>query len=44
MGLSLVAMLAGAFGLVSVTENAIAQEFIDAAAIMWALVPAKKRS
>ncbi|MFM2024153.1 MAG: hypothetical protein RLZZ56_166, partial [Actinomycetota bacterium] len=44
MGLSLFAMLAGAFGLVSVTENAIAQEFIDAAAILWALVPAKKRS
>jgi heavy metal translocating P-type ATPase len=44
MGLSLIAMLAGAFGLVSVTENAIAQEFIDAAAVLWALVPAKKRS
>lgn len=42
MGLSLFAMLAGAFGLVSVTENAIAQEFIDAAAILWALVPIKK--
>jgi heavy metal translocating P-type ATPase len=42
MGLSLVAMLSGAFGLVSVTENAIAQEFIDAAAILWALVPVKK--
>jgi heavy metal translocating P-type ATPase len=41
MGLSLVAMLSGAFGLVSVTENAIAQEFIDAAAILWALVPVK---
>ena len=41
MGLSLVAMLAGAFGLVSVTENAIAQEFIDAVAIFWALLPAK---
>lgn len=44
MGLSLLAMLSGAFGLVSVTENAIAQEFIDAAAILWALVPiARKR-
>ena len=43
MGLSLVAMLAGAFGLVSVTENAIAQEFIDAAAIFWALLPAKAK-
>jgi heavy metal translocating P-type ATPase len=39
MGLSLIAMLSGAFGIVSVTENAIAQEFIDAAAILWALVP-----
>lgn len=44
MGLSLIAMLSGAFGLVSVTENAIAQEFIDAAAILWALVPTKRSS
>lgn len=43
MGLSLVAMIAGAFGLVSVTQNAIAQEFIDAIAILWALVPAVRR-
>ena len=43
MGLSLVAMFAGAFGLVSVTENAIAQEFIDATAILWALVPAVRK-
>jgi P-type E1-E2 ATPase len=42
MGLSLVAMLSGAFGILSVTENAIAQEFIDAAAILWALVPTKR--
>ena len=42
MGLSLIAMLSGAFGFVSVTENAIAQEFIDAAAILWALVPTKR--
>lgn len=42
MGLSVVAMLSGAFGLVSITENAVAQEFIDAAAILWALVPTKK--
>lgn len=40
MGLSLAAMFAGAFGLVSVTQNAVAQEFIDAIAILWALVPA----
>lgn len=44
MGLSLIAMLGGAFGLVTITENAIAQEFIDAAAILWALVPAKRRA
>ena len=44
MGLSVVAMISGAFGLVSITENAIAQEFIDAAAILWALVPTKKRA
>jgi heavy metal translocating P-type ATPase len=43
MGLSLVAMLAGAFSVLSVTGNAIAQEFIDAIAILWALVPAKNR-
>ncbi|MEY4398284.1 MAG: hypothetical protein RLZ53_860 [Actinomycetota bacterium] len=43
MGLSLIAMLGGASGLVTITENAIAQEFIDAAAILWALVPAKRR-
>jgi cation transport ATPase len=43
MGLSLVAMLFGAFGLVSVTQNAIAQEFIDAIAIFWALVPAVRK-
>jgi hypothetical protein len=43
MGLSLVAMLAGAFSVLSVTGNAIAQEFIDAVAIVWALVPAKNR-
>jgi heavy metal translocating P-type ATPase len=43
MGLSLVAMLAGAFSILSVTGNAIAQEFIDAVAILWALVPAKNR-
>ncbi len=41
MGLSLIAMIFGAFGLVSVTENAIAQELIDALAILWALVPSQ---
>ena len=44
MGLSLIAMFGGAFGLVTITENAVAQEFIDAAAIIWALVPAKRRA
>lgn len=43
MGLSLFAMLGGAFGILTITENAIAQEFIDAAAILWALLPPKKR-
>ncbi|MFM2384534.1 MAG: hypothetical protein RL166_408 [Actinomycetota bacterium] len=43
MGLSLVAMMAGAFGVVSVTQNAIAQEFIDAIAILWALLPAVRK-
>jgi heavy metal translocating P-type ATPase len=43
MGLSVIAMISGAFGFVSITENAIAQEFIDAATILWALVPSKKR-
>ena len=42
MGLSVIAMMLGAFGVASVTGNAIAQEFIDAAAILWALVPARK--
>lgn len=44
MGLSLLAMFGGAFGILTITENAIAQEFIDAAAILWALVPAKRRA
>ncbi|MEY4349809.1 MAG: hypothetical protein RL719_1106, partial [Actinomycetota bacterium] len=41
MSLSLIAMVVGAFGLASPTQNAIAQELIDAAAILWALVPAR---
>lgn len=44
MTLSILAMLSGAFGLVSPTENAIAQEAIDAAAILWALVPPRRRA
>ena len=41
MGLSVVAMVSGAFALTTVTQNALIQEFIDALAIMWALVPTK---
>jgi P-type E1-E2 ATPase len=39
MGLSVVAMVAGAFGLVSVTQNALLQEVVDALAILIALIP-----
>lgn len=39
MGLSIVAMFAGAFGVVSVTQNALLQEVIDALAIVVALIP-----
>ena len=37
MGLSLVAMFAGAFGLMSASQGAVSQEFIDVIAIAWAL-------
>jgi P-type E1-E2 ATPase len=37
------AMLLGAFGIFNATAAAVTQEFIDAAAILWALVPAKSR-
>jgi P-type E1-E2 ATPase len=37
------AMLLGAFGIFNATASAVTQEFIDAAAILWALVPAKSR-
>ncbi|MFM6966882.1 MAG: HAD-IC family P-type ATPase, partial [Rhodoluna sp.] len=43
MTLATGAMLLGAFGFFSATASAVAQEFIDAAAILWALVPAKSR-
>ena len=43
MGLSLIAMTAGAMSVLSVTQNAVAQEFIDAIAILWALVPAVRK-
>jgi heavy metal translocating P-type ATPase len=44
MGLSIVAMFAGAFGVVSVTQNALLQEVVDALAILVALVPVKLSS
>lgn len=43
MGLAMVAMLAAAFGIFNATTSAISQELIDAAAILWALVPVALR-
>ena len=43
MTLATAAMLLGAFGLFSATASAVTQEFIDAAAILWALVPSASR-
>ena len=37
MGLSFIAMLLGAFGIFNASQGAIAQEFIDVIAILWAL-------
>lgn len=37
MGLALIGMLLGAFGVLSPSQGAIAQEFIDVIAILWAL-------
>lgn len=39
MGLALVAMTFAAFGWLNPSESALVQEFIDAAAIIWALMP-----
>jgi P-type E1-E2 ATPase len=39
MGLAMAAMFAATFGLLNSTAAAISQEFIDMAAILWALVP-----
>lgn len=39
MGLAGLAMFAAAFGFLNATGSAITQEFIDTAAILWALVP-----
>lgn len=41
MGLSVLAMFSGALGLTTITQNALLQEFIDAVAILLALVPSK---
>jgi P-type E1-E2 ATPase len=41
MAMSLAAMVLGAFGLLSPTQNALFQEVIDAVAILWALVPSR---
>jgi cation transport ATPase len=43
MGLAMLAMFAAAFGLTNATESAVLQEFIDASAILWALVPSRSR-
>lgn len=39
MGLAIAAMLAAAGGVLNATSAAVSQEFIDMAAILWALVP-----
>lgn len=39
MGLAIAAMLAASAGLLNATAAAVSQEFIDIAAILWALVP-----
>lgn len=44
MSLALGAMLLGSFGLFNATASAIAQEFIDAAAILWAIAPVALRT
>ena len=43
MGLAIAAMIAASAGLLDATASAISQEFIDAAAILWALVPTRNR-
>jgi cation transport ATPase len=39
MSLAVIAMLGAATGLLNATAAAVSQEFIDMAAILWALVP-----
>jgi heavy metal translocating P-type ATPase len=43
MTLAMFAMVAAGFGLLDATGSAVAQEFVDIAAILWALVPTRKR-
>jgi heavy metal translocating P-type ATPase len=43
MGLAMVAMVLASMGVLNATGSAVAQEFIDVAAILWALVPTRKR-
>ncbi len=43
MGLAMVAMIAAAFGVIDATGSAVSQEAIDVAAILWALVPPRKK-
>jgi len=44
MGLAIIAMAFAAFGLLNPNQAALIQEFIDAAAIIWALIPSLKTS
>lgn len=41
MGLAFIAMICAAFGFINPTQSAIVQEFIDVAAICWALLNSK---
>lgn len=43
MGLAILTMLLAAFGVFNATASAVSQELIDAAAILWALVPVALR-
>ena len=43
MGLAMIAMVLASLGVLNATGSAVAQEFIDIAAILWALVPTRRR-
>ena len=43
MGLAIVAMVAASTGTLNATAAAVSQEFIDMAAILWALVPVRSK-